>query len=394
MKYNTLAERIANDEVPRAVWEQRAELLRGLGNPDEAERFASRGKQTPLTSGRDHYLSGSEALVEGRLKEARELLAKAVELNPADFWAHTSLGAAFEMLGNYSSAAPCYDTAIALQPDISWGYYNRGLLALRMQDFQKARTSLDRAAALAPDHAETYFQRAIAAQWLRDYDAALKDLDRAVEIGGSKVRAAYGRARVRDMSGDRVAAKQELDEAMRVEPTDELSWQARGAARVNVDLAGALKDFDAALAINPRSLASLQNRSHILSRLGRPEEAIRALDKVLEFYPDYVPSRADRGVMHARLGNWVAAKADAESALRRDQSPRNLFQVGAIHALLTKHDPAHKTEAIRLLAIALRNGFGYEHIETDKDLAPLREVPEFQRLVEGVRTISGTSTQQ
>jgi tetratricopeptide (TPR) repeat protein len=297
-------------------------------------------------------------------------------------------------LGNYSAAAPCYDTAIALQPDVSWGYFNRGLLALRMREFEKARTTLDRAVALAPDHSETYFQRAIAEQWLRDYDAALKDVDRAVETGAPKARAAYARARIRELSGDKDAAKRELNEAMLLEPTDELTWQARGAARVNFDLAGALKDFDAVLAINPRSLAALQNRSHILTRLGRPEEAIRALDKVLEMYPDFVAARADRGVMNARLGKWVEAKADAENALQRDQSPRNLFQVGAIYALLTQHDPAHKKEAIRLLAIALRNGFGYEHIETDNDLAPLRDIPDFQKLVEGARSINGTSTKQ
>ena len=93
--------------------------------------------------------------------------------------------------------------------------------------------------------------------------------------------------------------------------------------------------------------------------------------------------------MNARLGHWVAAKADAEETLRRDQSPRNLFQAGAIYALLTKHDPACKTEALRLLTVALRNGFGYEHLETDKDLALLHGLPEFQKIVEAVRSING-----
>jgi eukaryotic-like serine/threonine-protein kinase len=393
VELNALAERVAGNDVPRAVWEQRAGLFRRQGKPEDAERAAARAKETPLQTGRDYYLSGAEALVAGRLREARELLAKSVELNPADFWAHAALGASNEALGNYPAAVPCYDTAIALQPDVSWGYFNRGLLALRMKDYEKARKSLNRAAELDPDHPETYFQRAIAFQWLHDYDSALKDLDRAVEAGGPKARAAYMRVRVRELSGDRATAKRELDEALKLEPTDELSWQSRGAARANIDLAGALKDFDAALALNPRSMVVLQNRSAILGRLGRDDEALRALDKVLELYPDFVAARADRGVMRARLGNWDGAKADAEDALRRDQSPRNLFQVGAIYALLTKHDPANKTEAIRLVAAALRGGFGYEEIATDTDLALLRGTPEFQRIVDGVRSITASAKQ-
>ncbi len=393
VEVNALAERIAGDNVPRAVWEQRASLLRRLGQAEEAERFALRGKQAPLQTGQDYYLSGSDALAEGKLQAARELLTKAVELDPADFWAHTALGAAYESLGNYAAAAPGYDTAIALQPDVSWGYYNRGLLALRMRDYEKARTALNRAVALNPDHADTYLHRALACQGRRDFDAALKDLDQAAETGAPKARVAFMRARVHELAGDKTTAKRELDEAMQLEPTDELTWQTRGAARVNTDLPGALKDFDAALALNPRSVTALQNKSHILSRLGRPADAIKVQDRILELYPDFVPARVGRGVMHARLGNWDAAKADAEEALRRDQTPLNQFQAAGIYALLTKHDPANKTVALKLLGEALRGGFGFENIETDPDLNPLRTLPEFQRILDGVRSIAASLKQ-
>src|SRR5439155_12784369 len=58
---NGLAGRIGGD-VPRAVWEQRARLLRRLGQPEEARRFDARSKEATLRSGRDYYLSGWEAL--------------------------------------------------------------------------------------------------------------------------------------------------------------------------------------------------------------------------------------------------------------------------------------------------------------------------------------------
>jgi tetratricopeptide (TPR) repeat protein len=190
------------------------------------------------------------------------------------------------------------------------------------------------------------------------------------------------------LSGDKAAAKRELDEAMRLGPTDELTWLARGAARVGSDLPGALADFDAALVANPKSLAGLQNKSHVLGKLGRTDDAIRALDRLIELYPEYVPARAGRGVLYARLGKWEAAKTDADDALRRDRSPANVFQIAGIYALLSKHDPAYQAEAFRLLTTALRGGFGHEHVETDKDLDPLRGTPEFRRVVESVRALN------
>src|SRR5262249_21476888 len=136
VELNALAERIAGEDTPRAVWEQRAALFRRLNKPEEADRATARAKEAPLQTGRAYFLSGTQALPEGRLREARELLVRAVELDPADFWAHTALGAAYQGLGQDSAAAACYDTAIALQPGVSWGYYSRGLLAHSMQEHE------------------------------------------------------------------------------------------------------------------------------------------------------------------------------------------------------------------------------------------------------------------
>ena len=392
-EYNALAERVAGADVPRAVWEQRAGLLRRLGRSEEADRATARANEVPLRTARDHLLSGSEARAAGRLREARDLFTRAVELDPADFWIHTALGASHQALGDFAAAAPCFDTAIALQPDASWGYYNRGLLALFMRDFDKAVAAFDRAAERNPDHADTYLYRAQAAQWRKDknYAAALKDLDRAVAAGASRTRVGFMRAAVYQLSDKPEAAKRELDEALKGEPTDEFTWLARANARVNTAPLEALKDLDAALAINPRWIVALQNKAFVLGRTGQHEEALRVLDRMLELYPDYVPARADRGVMSARLKQWEAARADAEDALKRDQTARNLFQVGAIYALLTQQDPAHKAEAIRLLSAALRGGFGFDYIETDKDLDPIRGTPEFGRVLEGARAITRAS---
>jgi len=389
LEMNELAGRITGDDAPRAVWEQRAGLFRRLGNRAEAEKASEKAKSGSMRSGRDHYLSGSEALAAGRHRDALKLLTRAVEIDPGLYPAQLALGTCHYLTGKYAEAIACYTTAIALSPDVSWGYQFRGLGELRQMNYTKAHADFTKAAELAPDYIETYLQRAIAEQNLRDYTAAIRDIDRALELGAPKGRAISMRARIRELSGQKSEAKRDLDEVMKVEPADELSWITRGLARLNSDPAGALKDFDAALALNPRSLSALQNKSHVLSKLGRTSDALQTLDQTLELYPDYVKARSGRGIMNARLGNWAAAKADAEETIRLDGSPAYVYYVAGIYAQLSRHDANYKTEAIRSLRASLRAGFGHEYIESDKDLDPIRTTPEFNQVINGVRALNG-----
>src|SRR5438132_10335663 len=88
-------------------------------------------------------------------------------------------------------------------------------------------------------------------------------------------------------------AKLDMEEGLRLEPTDEASWIARGLARQPRDAKGALADFNQALEINPRSVDALENKANVLSEcLGRGNEAIKVLDRAVELHPDFVPARA------------------------------------------------------------------------------------------------------
>lgn len=393
VRLNELAEQLTDGEVSRAVWSQRAELAGRLGNRTEADRMAALAEVTPLVSARDHYLAGTEELVRGEYRESLRSLRRVAELDPSFVWAYMAQGLCHEGLGRFADARPCYATAVALRPDFHWAYFNRGLVALRLRDYQAAKADLDRAAELNPGFADTYVNRALAHQGLKDYPAALRDLDRALGLDGVSTRVYFMRSRVRALTGDKDGAKRDFDEGMRREPTDDKSWVARGVARVGSDLPGSLKDFEAAVAVNPRSLAALQNQSHVLSKLGRHEEAVRALDRVLEIYPDSVPARAGRGVLLARLGKAEAARADAEEALLRDESPSNQYQVAGIYVLLSRHDPKYRADAFRLLAAALRGGFGLEFIDSDKDLDPVRGTDEFNRIVDGAKSLDPARAQ-
>src|SRR5207302_7856877 len=125
--------------------------------------------------------------------------------------------------------------------------------------------------------------------------------------------------------------------------------------------------------LNPRSLAALQNKAHVLSKLGRNEEAARALDKAVDLYPDFVLARAGRGVLLARLGEREAAHQDAEQCLAHDNKPLTLYQLAGIYALTSQKNADDRRHAFRLLSLALQKGCGFDLLETDKDLDPIRD---------------------
>jgi tetratricopeptide (TPR) repeat protein len=180
---------------------------------------------------------------------------------------------------------------------------------------------------------------------------------------------------------------------------DERSWIARGLARLGSDPAAALADFDQALTLDPTSRDALQNKAHVLAEklpAKTPDEkqqltlqAIEQLDKALALYPDFAPARSGRGVLLARLGKRDAAVADARGALQRDTRPEVLYQVACIYALTVKEQPDDRLEALRLLAAALRQGYGHELLEIDSDLDLIRNNPEFRKLVTAARTLRG-----
>jgi serine/threonine protein kinase/Tfp pilus assembly protein PilF len=370
-----------SDATPPALWLQRADLHRQLGERAEAEACRARVASLKPRSAEDYYLLAREHAAAGNPREAVPLLREATRSDPQSYWAWFLLGNCHDELGDDNAAASCYSSCIVLAPRAPAAYFNRGLAHLRRRDYAQARADFDQAIHLRPDQPEVYINLALALQGMGKYGKAVEEFTRALDRGSLATRIYFMRASARQRAGDAEGARRDREEGLRLEPADETSWVARGLARLSSDPAAALADFERALALNPRSRAALQNKAHVLAeKLNRPEEAIRALDQAVALYPDYVPARGGRGVVLARLGRRDAALEDARGCLARDGRPRTRYQVACIYALTSREAPADRRVALGLLVEALRQGYGFNLIGTDADLNPLRELPEFQRL--------------
>ncbi len=318
----------------------------------------------------------------GRFLEAIDAIEQQLRTQGDDAALWAQLGACQSAVGRTRDAVASYSTCLALRPTLWRAYFWRGQAHLELQEHSRATLDFSDALASHGNHVPSLALRALAHLGQGDAPAADADLTRAILLAPDHTRLYFMRARVRQARHDAVGARRDFEEGLKREPADELSWIARGIARLTTDPAGALADFDAALRLNPWSREAAQNKAHVLAeRLGRPAEAVTTLDLIVERFPDYVIARIGRGVLLARQGKRDEARRDADESLRRD--PRGLvaYQAACIHALNSREHPADAAEAIALLHRALRDGFGSELLANDPDLATVRETPAFQTLV-------------
>jgi hypothetical protein len=79
--------------------------------------------------------------------------------------------------------------------------------------------------------------------------------------------------------------------------------------------------------------------------------------------------------------------------LSLDASPAVQYQVACIYALMCRQEGEDRDHAVRLLAAALRGGYGGELIASDKDLDPIRSCRQFQELLQALRSLHPAATE-
>jgi eukaryotic-like serine/threonine-protein kinase len=377
-------------ECPRSVLLQQAEIDERLaGQTAHSKALRLRADRLSLDSPRDLYLAAIEQLSRHRYREAMRLLERVTLIEPQAALAWLAFGHCHLQLGDFARANACYSTCSALAPAAYWPYFDRGLASLGAREFRLAKADFDRVIALRDDLPEAWINRGLAKLELGEAATAVADFTRGLDLGTSSTRVYFMRARARGLAGDPAGAAADHAAGLARQPTDETSWVARGVARLSTDPDAALADFEAALRLDARSRAALEDKAHVLAeRLGRASEAIETLDRLVACYPEYARGYAGRGVLLARLGRRQAAQRDARDALLRDTGLPTIYQVAGIYALTSRQHRDDRREALRLLSASLRGGYGLDLVDIDPDLASLKDDADFRQVVEAARNLT------
>jgi tetratricopeptide (TPR) repeat protein len=160
-----------------------AELYLAAGRLDEAlEQYAKALQLSPKDADlRVRYASA--LLLKGKAEEAAKVLEEGHRLKPLDAEGWYTLGQAYLSLGRAKEAGVALENAIALAPlrfPAAYGYL--GQIYLALGDFQKAKSRLTVAVRLEPKKAEYRYQLCLANERLGDKEGARYQCQEALKL--------------------------------------------------------------------------------------------------------------------------------------------------------------------------------------------------------------------
>jgi tetratricopeptide (TPR) repeat protein len=188
-------------------------------------------------------------------------------------------------------------------------------LAVARGDWHTARDYAEQGRKLTPRGWAPYAYLVDAAQGLGDAKAAGANLERLTELASGTAMTLRTVSVYRDRGWREDAEALLSDAEIRAgTPTEQAVLLARGGdlARERGDAAGALRHYDAALAVAADTPEALAGRGRALAALGRSSEALQAYGKAVELRPEpeYV---LELGELYESLGMRDAARGQYEA---------------------------------------------------------------------------------
>jgi tetratricopeptide (TPR) repeat protein len=146
--------------------------------------------------------------------------------------------------------------------------------------------------------------------------------------------------------------------------------------------------FDRASSLRPEDYQSAHFAGQAYNALGRDEDkaaqlrrGLKLMESSLELNPDDARAANLAAGVFAVLGEEENAIKYGERSLAIDpEDPMLLYNVACMYSSLGR-----KEQAISCLERAVDKGFGHrEWIDNDPDLAPLRDLPKYQAIVDAI----------
>ena len=135
---------------------------------------------------------------------------------------------------------------------------------------------------------------------------------------------------------------------------------------------------------DPRDAKALYGLGMIAMARGEDAAALRDFDRALEADPGSLEARRYRAILLARRGDWEAATREINRCLEREpRSAATLYAAACVvaRAYGALGSDATAAQALDLLERRLAEGADRSRAAEDPDLAAIRRLPRFRRLV-------------
>ncbi|HEX4196951.1 MAG TPA: tetratricopeptide repeat protein [Caulobacteraceae bacterium] len=191
---------------------------------------------------------------------AAQDIEKAVALDPTNAEAFANVAGIYFLEGQDDRAIASYDQAIRLKPGYGNAYNNRGWVYSKMGDAAHANADYDAGMqafavqiAAAPADPLYYLRRCDArAMWGRELNLALADCAKALELNPAYADAFGSRGLVHFRMGDFASAIKDYDAALAIDPNRGSSRYVLGLAKLRIGDQAGESDIAAAKVIDPK----------------------------------------------------------------------------------------------------------------------------------------------
>jgi tetratricopeptide (TPR) repeat protein len=189
--FNTLRRSYPDD--PDLYYEL-ADVLYSAGYLDDCEKICQKCLQLDSNYVSAIVILGMIALRRNQDEKARQLLTKAVALEPDHPFALNELAYLNHLQGDDETALDLVNRALEESPDYADALCNKGVIHFFRSEFEQAVSLFDQTLQIVPDHVSAWVGKGNALTQLCDFDEAISCYDRALQLDPENAEACHGKA--------------------------------------------------------------------------------------------------------------------------------------------------------------------------------------------------------
>lgn len=295
-----------------------------------ARHWVSRREEiAPPAQTHQHFVQGIQLGLSGTYPEAIEELFKAVEEDPDDVVARTSLGVAFHFVGEDDRALDCYEAALKIDPIYAEAHYFRANILYRYGDVREAVAGYTVAIGLQPElieaHTElppqdrlTDFTRSPAEmRWIAKPAQRILDLNKSIETHPRQASLFKERAAEYFRLRNYAQAIADYTSSLALQAEDASALHSRGLAYEQLGQHDrAQEDYQRAIALNSQLSNEYIQRGVTFGRMRNFRQSIVSLTEGIRLAPGNPDAYFNRGMSYLQIGDFEGAIADFSMAIQ------------------------------------------------------------------------------
>jgi len=217
------------------------------------------------------------SVINKNLDQAKELLIKAVEIQPKNTTAIHNLATCYKELGKLEEAKNYYNKVLEIDPRHTNTNYNLGVIFYQLKDLKKAKSYLKKTVDIQKNFGLAFFSLGNVHADLKEYNDAISCYQKTIEINPRIVGAHNNMGLIyRNLN----------------------------------DFENAVKSYQSAIKIQPNHAGAFHNLALAYKELGKFDESIKSHQKAIEYEPEnlahcYYLTELKKDILNSDLKNKI-----------------------------------------------------------------------------------------